>query len=212
MLFVSHNMNAIEQLCGSCIMLENGRLTRHSDDVRGVVKEYLFGLENHFKPSEWVNSGNEFENSCFKPLRFYIGDENTNIISMPVRNDTDMWIYVEGMIKDVDPALQMGYAIYDEDGALLYWSCHTDGPESQWPKLTLGASHFRTKIPERFLNQGNYKVELILSLYCRQWLCQPGLRSPQIHLSIQGGLSDSPYWMVRRPGILAPMFNWEKLA
>jgi lipopolysaccharide transport system ATP-binding protein len=25
---------------------------------------------------------------------------------------------------------------------------------------------------------------------------------------VQGGLSDSPYWMVKRPGLLAPVLDW----
>jgi len=48
-------------------------------------------------------------------------------------------------------------------------------------------------------------------LYNRQWMYEPNVNSPSIYLNIQGGLSDSPYWMTKRPGILAPIFNWESV-
>jgi lipopolysaccharide transport system ATP-binding protein len=59
------------------------------------------------------------------------------------------------------------------------------------------------------LNEGEYRLELNLSLHFRDWFCQPGVNAPAIALMIQGGLSNSPYWMIRRPGLLAPVFQWE---
>ncbi len=208
-LFVSHNMNAIEQLCSSCIMLEGGILNKYSDDVETIIKEYILGQENNPKLSEWINSDNDFNNIWFKPLRFCIANREGEPISMPVSNNSDMWIYIEGITEEFDPALQVGYAIYNEQGTLLYWSCQTDVSEESWPKLGKGRNCFVCKIPPRFLNQGIYRIELIIALYRRLWICQPGIKSPNIFLDIQGGLSDSPYWMVRRPGIISPSFNWE---
>ena len=43
-LFVSHNMEAIERLCNKCILLSNGVVTRY-DDSKEVVSEYLAGYE-----------------------------------------------------------------------------------------------------------------------------------------------------------------------
>lgn len=64
-------------------------------------------------------------------------------------------------------------------------------------------------MPKRFLNEGSYRIELIGSLHFREWILQPGVSAPSIYLTINGGLSDSPYWTVRRPGMLAPVFEWE---
>jgi lipopolysaccharide transport system ATP-binding protein len=60
------------------------------------------------------------------------------------------------------------------------------------------------------LNEGTYRVEFLASLHYRAWLLQPGAGSPHIILTIQGGLSDSPYWMEKRPGILAPIIEWQE--
>ena len=58
------------------------------------------------------------------------------------------------------------------------------------------------------LNEGMYRVELMGSLHFRQWLFEPGVRAPAVTLVVRGGLSDSPYWMARRPGLVAPVIDW----
>jgi lipopolysaccharide transport system ATP-binding protein len=208
-LFVSHNMNAIEQLCGSCMMLENGTIKRYGLEVRDMVKEYLFGAEDSLKTPEWVNSRDELDNPWFKPLHFYLGDDNGNNAVMPMSNDSDIFLYIKGEAKRLHPALTIGYAIYCEDGTLLYWSFQTDGPEENWIELSKGINVLRCKIPNRFLNEGTYRIECIGRLHPGQWLFEPGRNAPPIFLTILGGLSDSPYWMNRRPGILAPVMKYD---
>ncbi len=207
-LFVSHNMNAIEQLCTSAILLEKGRVKRHGGDVRGVIKDYLFAADGVAEASEWVNAGGEYDNPWFKPRRFAITDEAGSLQPMPVANDADFFVHIEAEIRELEPALTVGYAIYSEEGVLLYWSYQTDRSESEWPRLHRGRCTLRSRLPKRFLNEGRYRLELIGGLHFRQWLFEPGVKAPSIQLSVQGGLSDSPCWMIRRPGVLAPALTW----
>lgn len=209
-LFVSHNMNAVETLCNCAVLLDKGKLKHYSNNVGQLVKSYMGGDSGESTASEWVNiHDKEFQNHWFKPLRFLIADRDGNRVDMPLSNTSDMWVYIEGEIKEFEPALTVGYAVYSEEGSLLYWSYHTDTPEDTWPVLGKGSYVFRSKIPARLLNEGNYRVELIASLHFRQWLCEPAVTSPSIHLSIQGGLSDSPYWIAKRPGLLGPVLSWD---
>jgi lipopolysaccharide transport system ATP-binding protein len=208
-LFVSHNMNAIEQLCKAAMLLDRGEIRHFSADVREVVKEYLFGTHGGRTVGHWLNSGGEFSNPWFKPLKFQITDEQGNGIVMPVRNDQEIWVTLEAEITELDPALTIGYAIYTDDGTPLYWSYQTDEAERKWPRLEKGTCTLRSKIPSRLFNEGDYRLELLGGLHYREWLFEPGKSVPSITLQIRGGLSDSPYWMVRRPGILAPAVGWE---
>ena len=208
-LFVSHNMNAIEQLCNCAMTIEQGNLRDFSRDVRSVIKKYLFGESNNIKPSEWINSGKEFDNQWFRPERISILDSGGLKLEMPAKNDNDFWIQIEGAIKESHPSLTLGYAIFNEENNLLYWSYCTDIVENKWPKLKTGKFILSSKIPKRFLNEGLYRIDFISSLHFKQWICQPGISSPSIYLTIRGGLSDSPFWIMKRPGILAPVFDWE---
>lgn len=209
-LFVSHNMNAIEQLCKRVILLDQGRVKRDSRDVRPVLNEYLFGMENK-RSSLWVNDGNRYRNRYFFPQRFAIVDADGQPLPGPMRNDSEMWVEVEAQLEQVDPALTVGYAIYSEDEKLLYWSYQTDQTPPQWPVLTCGCQRLRSRIPANLLNEGTYRIELIGGLHFREWLLAPGQGVPQVYLTIQGGLSDSPYWIAKRPGLLAPVLGWQQL-
>jgi lipopolysaccharide transport system ATP-binding protein len=81
-------------------------------------------------------------------------------------------------------------------------------PKDEWPKLAKGFHRLRSQFPTRLVNQGEYRIELLIALYHRQFISCPGSNAPSIRLSIQGGLSDSPYWIERRPGVIAPVLTW----
>ena len=208
-LFVSHNMNAIEELCGKAVLIKNGGLKRY-DGARDVIKEYLFGDQDHDNMSLWSNESNEYDNSWFKPLKFYLCRADGSLALDPIGNNEDVFITIEAEIDVIDPALTVGYAVYNDEGQSLYWSYNTDSKEANWPVLKKGINVLRSRIPKRLLNEGTYKFELLSSLHFRQWLTQPG-KAPCIHLTIQGGLSDSPYWMLKRPCLLAPVIEWESV-
>ncbi len=207
--FVSHNMAAIEQLCSSALLLKSGQISRLGSDVRSIIRSYLFDEGGGYSGSFWSNRADEFSNPWFTPTRFFIGDEHGNALPMPVRNDADMWVYIEANVDQLDPALTIGYAAYSQEGTALYWSYQTDGDERRWPVLRKGKNTLRAAIPKRFLNEGDYRLELVGGLHFRKWLFEPGKNCPSILLKISGGLSDSPLWLVRRPVALAPVLTWE---
>lgn len=208
-LFVSHNMNAIEQLCNKGMVLDKGSIAANSHDLRAVIKKYLFDNSDEKKLNCWINSGTQFDNPWFKPTCCRITNSEGTIVDGPLSNDAEMWIELEGEVEEVDSALTMGYALYSEDGNLLYWSYQTDAAAENWPQIRRGTCRLRSRFPARLLNEGMYRLEIIGGLHFRQWVCEPGVNAPCIFFQIGGGLSDSPYWQVKRPGILAPVIKWE---
>lgn len=209
-LFVSHQMNAVEQLCTRVLQLDGGRIKADSTDLRGVIRDYLFGNEDAeiAARAQWIRTDSKLDNSWFSPQRFHLGDLNGNMMPMPVSNDADIWVHIEAEVADLDPALTIGYAVFSEGGELLYWSYQTDTAPEEWPAIQCGTIKLRCRIPARMLNEGVYRIELIGGLHHREWLFEPGKSAPQIFLNIQGGLSDSPLWTVKRPGLLAPVIPW----
>jgi lipopolysaccharide transport system ATP-binding protein len=208
-LFVSHNTSAIERLCSKIVLLANGRMQVNSQEVRQVLSDYLSVNNADGGAGSWQNIRNEFQNPWFRPISFCLTDKQGNSMPPRIRNDADVWIEVKAQITERDPALTVGYAIYSDNGTLLYWSYQTDEEPTHWPLLPLGACKLRSRLPRRLLNEGHYRLELIGGLHMRQWLFQPGNNCPAFNLSVTGGLSDSPLWMSGRPGLLAPVLRWE---
>lgn len=212
-LFVSHNMNAVESLCTRALLLEKGRVRDQGGDVRSVITCYLSGSAgDDGTNSSWVNKDNALNHPAMQPLFFAVVNEQGQPLTAPVRNDETLFAVIRAEVRQLDPALNAGFALFNQDSELLLWSLTTDAPEDQWPKLERGVVEFRCALPKRFFNEGSYRLEMIASLHCRDWFVRPGYNSPTVHFEIQGGLSDSPYWTFSRPGLLAPEWTWERIS
>jgi len=208
-LFVSHNMNAIEQLCNRVLFLEHGQIKTIGNDVRSVIKDYVFDGDTDSLRSQWENTGKEYDNPYFKPLKFSICSKKGAALSMPVKNDHDIFLKVEGEIKELSPILEIFFTIYDEDGKQLFVSGLKDLSDDKWVTLKKGLNIFRCKLPSHLLNEGTYRIELYSALFQQMYLFQNGKDCPSVFLMIKGGLSDSPYWVKKRGGYFAPIINWE---
>ena len=209
-LFVSHNMSAVEQLCSSVIMLHNGVIVEQSDDVKTAIRAYMAtggGVESN----EWRDTQKAFTNEWFSPTHIYLGDEHGQADTTHLRGVNErILIYVEGSCARIDPALQVGVAVYGEDGSLLFWSFSTDDDQC-WVSFTLGENRLRLEIPAYLLNEGVYRVELGVALYHRLWIYEPGKNAPCIKFDVRGGFLASRYWVEKRPGQLAMRLNWTRL-
>jgi lipopolysaccharide transport system ATP-binding protein len=182
-----------------------------SPDVRSVIRSYLSGGEGIASSArgEWRNPGDKFNNPWFQPHHLFLADAQGAPLRMPARVDTEIWLHIIADCKTLDPALIIGYSLYTESGELLYRSCQTDAKLEEWPRLRLGKTVLRGRIPPRLLNEGTYRLDLIAALHNREWIFDPGRASPSVFLDLQGGLSDSPLRNKKRPGFLAPVLRWE---
>jgi lipopolysaccharide transport system ATP-binding protein len=208
-LFVSHNMAAIERICNRCIIIDKGQVKKDSSDVSGTIREYLRTSGGGVEGYKWTDDGKNPPNEWWKPESLYLIDKDGKTCDSTIRNDESVSLVIQGQIKTVDPSLTIGYALYSDDGTLIYWSFQTDGTEESWPKLSTGPFAITCDVPKNLLNEGSYRIELIGGLNDRSWIYAPGGRNPMINFSIKGGLSDSPYWTTKRPGILAPVLSWK---
>jgi len=210
-LFVSHQMNAVERLCSRALLIDKGELRMESPDVRSVIRSYLSGGEGiaPFARGEWRNPGAQFSNPWLQPQRLFLADARGVPLIMPVRADAEIWLHIVADFKTLDPALTIGYSIYAESGELLYRSCQTDTKPEKWPRLRLGRIVLRGRVPPGLLNEGTYRLDLIAALHNREWVFDPDRATPSVFLELQGGLSDSPLRNTKRPGFLAPVLPWE---
>lgn len=209
-LFVSHNLTAIEQLCNRCILMEGGQMKFGSNNIKDVINKYVLSNTNYSKVNEWLNVNNSFENDWFKLERFAITNSSGINVFMPTRNDSDTYIQVEGTIKQENENLTFGYLIYNEENQLIYISATHDVLKNEMIQLKSGHRVIRTKIPYRWLNEGEYRIELLILIHGQKALVDANSSAPSVYLQIEGGLSDSLRFLSKRPGILAPVLKWEE--
>ncbi|RRD66106.1 ABC transporter ATP-binding protein [Fretibacterium sp. OH1220_COT-178] len=199
-LFVSHNMSAVSQLCNRVVCLDRGRVALDTPDVSAGVREYLNVSREATEVAEWRNPGDLFENPWFKPLRFGLYGEDGKAVSGAVERKDKVWVEIEGVAEIPDPALEVGYALYDENGTLLWYSYQTDqmGTEGELPVLE-GLCQVSVRLPTSMLNNGVYQVRLRAYLFQREMLVEPS-RAPAFAFEISGRFCMSPYAPEKRLG------------
>ncbi|MES2364328.1 MAG: ABC transporter ATP-binding protein [Pseudomonadota bacterium] len=206
-IFVSHSMSAVERLCNRIIYLESGHVCVDSPKVQEGIRAYMLGTHVELSTS-WEPNGIAHIFEWFTPTLLRLVDGNNNLICGAVTYEDEVWCVIEADITTIDYALTMGIALFDEEGRCLFWSYHTDLTEKEWPVLKVGKNLMKVRLPLDILNGGVFRVELIGGLHFRQWFFQPGVNAPSVYLTLSDLVSKSPYWMTKRPCIMAPKLKW----
>ncbi len=208
-LFVSHNMAAIENLCNKGILVNQGQIEYQSDNIRDVVSQYL-SYTSVAHESIWENSENKYTDPSFTPQKIWLTYAEDNIaINAPIPNTEEACINLEFEVKEINTPLIIGYRIYSKTNDLIFVSGSSDQKIENWPKIKKGKNIFKTTLPRRLLNEGTYRIELRSSLHNIRMLIEGEKEDINVFLSISGGLSDSPYWLSARKGFIAPVLKWE---
>jgi homopolymeric O-antigen transport system ATP-binding protein len=156
-LFVSHNMSAIANLCQSAILLENGQLVSRGD-VGPIVSEYLKsgGLESA-RSGDWNHHGTgEAQFTAVRLLdsdglpreTFRMGE--TVVVDIATQFFSALaGIYMSVDIKRTETGLNVVHLTSEDSGF---------NPEI----ISAGAHRFTVEMPNCWLYPGSYKISLSL--------------------------------------------------
>ena len=208
-LFVSHNMGAVLQLCNRMICLEKGHKVFETDDVAGGVQRYMSMSMQDTRDSVWHNTDGKYDSEYFQPLRFGLYNANGEVNSAAVRRNDELYVEIEGIVKKPDKALCVGYSLYDQAGTRLYWTYQSDqiGSPDEVPMLE-GRVCLRSRIPLEVLNLGTKRLELAVQTYRDNWIVAPGREAPAVSFTLEGPASNSPYYVLQRSGAMAVNAGW----
>jgi lipopolysaccharide transport system ATP-binding protein len=206
--FVSHNMNAVEQLCRSAILLDSGKLITHSDDVGACIREYARRAGAEVESHRWENTSATRIGDGFEPHHMYIGDRDGSPLPSPLSSADEAWVHIEGRVDEQAAALKVGYSVLSSDGILLYSTWQSDDSANGLGRLPAGDIHLRSRIPSRLLNEGTYRIEMSATVQGRP-VFQSRESAPTIAVVVGADLYATQFWMLKRPGLLAPPVVWE---
>jgi len=212
-LFVSHNMGAISQLCSQALILDQGKLLQLSDDVDMIVNTYLASGFTESNQSLWTSGSSPIGHPFFQLERLSLISETGEEIIGSIRNDRKTFLQIKANVYQLVNNLLITYKVFNNLNQLIYMSSSIDTKVEQWPELTLGENILRVPIPPNFLNEGNYTIQVSAQIRPNSYAKTEVIRDGEASFSffIEGGLSESPVWTTKREGILAPILNWEKV-
>lgn len=202
-LFVSHNMGSLQQLCSSGIVLCEGSIC-YRGDINSSVRHYL--TENNFdvlgaEKNLSYNPGNDFQMVYAK-----VCDRHENIRNI-FECDEDLFLFLKFKINKKIPKLY-GYlqiSRKDSDQAVLV-SDSNDLKVNFFDSIPLGDAEIKIRLPRRTLGTGDYTVYLNFSssYNLKTFYVDSPLHvlsfSLQDNKTIRGN---------RRDGFLSTLLKWE---
>ena len=165
-LFVSHNMTQVKNLCTKGIVLEKGQIVRQDNDINKSIDWYL-GLDDNGDNTyiEWINK--KYSNEEFLPLSIEVLDEDGNKISGTVDYNQSFQIKLKAQIKKSDSKLGFYYIILLGSEQLFLTPYNEIKSNTGYYENTI-------KIPARFLLPNNtYRFSLTVSIRSIRYIVNP---------------------------------------
>ena len=159
-LFVSHQMAAVQSLCSKAIFLDQGR-TVSFGEVEDTIQEYLETVENSFSIISLSERERRVEGEEFRFVDFSIIDAKTRNPVQRIISGQDVWISVnyrcsaEGSLRNLVSVI----TFYTLSNTLLF-SCRSDtiGKDFTIPP---GYGTLYCHIPKFPLNSGRYVINML---------------------------------------------------
>lgn len=160
-LFVSHQMEAVQRLCTSGIILEKGRLIYHNDNIEKVVSQYLRPETAADTNDEWKSDGS-IKDKNFTPKRIYFlnnGKKTTEFL----HTDNSVSCNIEAEIKDVHSMLNFCVAVKRADNSTVFitWLKEMDDELD----IQTGFNRFSVELPLYLLKSGDYYIDLHVGIF-----------------------------------------------
>ncbi len=198
--FVSHDMNAVENLCQRAVWLDRGEIVRDGESS-DVAVSYLGNRTTTVSP-EWI-----------PPVPVVTPDIRCHAIRLLGADgapravfDRSETVHVEFDLDVLrrDERLRVGFDLATPEGHIVYRAFHDDlSPAGRL--LEPGRWIVRCTIPENLLNQGFFSIHARIKINQFRWCLQADeiLQLEVIDQAILEGRDQA------RPGVIFPGFEWE---
>ena len=205
-LFVSHNMQAITNLCSKTILLNKGTIIQ-SGDTKDVIRDYLLNETSKNGAFYW-DEKSAIGNADFKLRAIKILDQDNNVQNH-FFSISKIKIQFDFFLNNIDSDLVIGFDLTDNDGNTIMRSYHNDSSSDAWPSLKLGFNSIFCEIPGELLNAGTFYLSPKISLHFKKWIVNS---DPLLSFEVEVNHGLSPFWSriskANRPGSLALILKW----
>jgi lipopolysaccharide transport system ATP-binding protein len=202
-LFVSHNMGAVKNLCTHALLMQHGTLKMNGETV-DIIDAYLSGGNEADRMIEWEPTQ--------KPMTSELSVQSIKIFDEKKRLDTllttmdDLYVEIEYELKETIKDLRISVNLSTTDGTAVFSSSDFNvQPTSRLRNPGIYKSI--CKIPGKLLNAGNYVASIDFDI--------PLSRAIIIGLPVTFTISELLYNQLgltiasRPPGVIHPFLNWE---
>ncbi len=160
-LFVSHNLVAVQSLCRRAVWLDGGELKECGESGQ-VVADYLATAHDNKTEAVWAGPDSAPGNEKVRIRRVAIRPEQGRpdggiTMETPLVLEVEYWNQVDGA------DLQVGWRFVTEQQVVAFTTASHEGPTDLDPvPLAKGLYRSACRIPGELLNEGGYRLVLLV--------------------------------------------------
>lgn len=203
-MFVSHNMGVISQLCTTCVWLDKGAI-REVGETADVVNKYMLNGIPELS-GEIIFADDPAKAVQLKKMSLHDRERNT---SRKFDRDNPINIKFDLLVRKQLPGLYGYIGIFKPDGTQVLVSDSFDAATANpLVNLPVGTSSFNVTLPPRTLGHGDYMVHFSMASQA----------ADNFHVDVPGivcGFSLDDFTSKRsnqRAGFFSTMLAWNTLA
>jgi len=201
-LFISHNMVAVQSLCQKVILLDKGELIKNGP-ANQIVSNYLkYALSSTQMDQVWENKDEApgCEEVRLRRISIQTNDQDSNMITM----ETPFFIIVDYW-NEIAACLHITLHIRNEQGIVAFTTASSQEPGWYGQFLEKGLYRSVCHVPKNFLNSGRHSITIRVvrdisnSIYVRE----DALVFDVVDNRNRFGFFD------KDPGVVHPYLNWK---
>jgi len=198
-LFVSHDMGAINTLCEKAMLLHNGSIVA-AGNTSEVVARYLEGDDRLYSPIRSVfRDYGEFRLIAATAIQ---NDSPTTVIN----SRQPFTIEIQYELVKVVPDSRLSILFRNQKGEAVFSTCDYDEPTEQAHNRQTGLFISRVTIPPKLLKTGPVYGTIVFDIrYQRVSFAEPDL----LRLDVFDPECPPGSETHERPGIVAPILEWQ---
>ena len=156
-LYVSHNMRTVRQLCDRCIVLDHGKVIFDGDTEKAIELYLPSGTEEKYR-EQW-SFADDHKNHPVSDDRFSIEQFRfAEKAGYDIRKGTDLRFFLQISAKEACDSLFLRIIYYDKHDSLIGMA----DDKNNCMKLTKGVNLFEGSCNTSFLAEGKYKLKIEL--------------------------------------------------
>jgi lipopolysaccharide transport system ATP-binding protein len=203
--FVSHNMVAVQSLCRQAIWLDHGGIILQGE-ANQVVTQYLASGNQSIAEQTWPEMASAPGNDKVRIRRVRVYPENGSP-NDPITMETAVIVEVEYWNLAPDQVVNSCLHFYTEQVQVAFTSSPTDS-DAKLPFRPKPAGVYREvcKIPRNLLNSGVYRIWLLMIKDASKVIFRLNdcVGFEVLDLSVRQGA-----WYGREPGFVRPILEWQ---
>jgi lipopolysaccharide transport system ATP-binding protein len=196
-LFVSHNMTAVQSLCNRAIWLNAGQIVQQGNADQ-VISSYCTTALSEMREQVWddvaVAPGNEY----IRLHRVKIEPETQNIsdpitVATPLKIEFEYWNFLPGAF------LNISFFLYDQQDICVFNAISDSNP------FPVGLVRGVCYIPPNLLNDGTYRIKVFIVKDTSAILFH---KDEVLMFEVQD-IERQYNWYGKWAGAVRPMFKWD---